>query len=310
MVIPLGEADKKLVVAMANPLDYNAVEDLRFAAQRSIHVVVSPFGDVQRANEKYYPKKDLQDALIPSHEFNGSMEVITQAKVDEKTEQDLASLADLPPVVRFTNSTIAEAIRLRASDIHVEPQKDSQNKTILLVRCRIDGVMHEILRTDRHVHAPFVSRIKIISGLDISERRQPQDGKTQVRFGNKRYDLRVSTIPTTYGEKVTIRILDPANARLSPKDLGFSAKNLKALSDAIQRPQGIILVTGPTGSGKSSTLYACLNTLNTPSVNIITVEDPVEYDITGTAIPASTSEAPKQGLLKFPFRKVLTQKIA
>lgn len=281
MVIPIQEIDKKLVIAMANPLDYNAVEDIRFITSMDIFVVVSPESDVENAIETHYPKKDLKEDIIPSIEFNDSIDVIPMAKVDEKTDQDLMSLADLPPVIRFTNAIIADAIGRRASDIHIEPQKDDQNKTILTVRCRVDGIMHEALRTDRHVHGPMVSRIKIISGLDISERRKPQDGKAQVVYGKEKYDLRVSSIPTTYGEKITMRILDPATARMSPEDLGFSDNDLNTISEAISRSQGIILVTGPTGSGKSSTLYACLNNLNTPLVNIITVEDPVEFDVAG-----------------------------
>jgi type IV pilus assembly protein PilB len=280
-LIPLQTIDKKLVVAMSNPLDHYAVQDIRFAAQMPIYVVVAPLGDIKNAIEEYYPKKDLKEDILPSTELDASMEVIQQARVEERTDQDLASLADLPPVIRFTNAIIADAIKLRASDIHVEPQIDEKNKPKLIVRCRIDGIMTETLRTDRHVHPSLVSRIKVISGLDISERRKPQDGKAQVKFENKNFDLRVSTIPTTYGEKVTIRILNPDSARMGPEDLGFSDKSLNTISDAISRPQGIILVTGPTGSGKSSTLYACLNRLNSPSVNIITVEDPVEFDVAG-----------------------------
>jgi type IV pilus assembly protein PilB len=281
MVIPIQEIDKKLVIAMANPLDYNAVEDLRFITSKDIFVVVSPESDIENAIETHYPKKDLKEDVIPKTEFDASIDVIPTAKADEKTDQDLMSLAGLPPVIRFTNAIIADAIGRRASDIHIEPQKDDQNKTILTVRCRVDGIMHEALRTDRHVHGPMVSRIKIISGLDISERRKPQDGKAQVVYGKEKYDLRVSSIPTTYGEKITMRILDPATARMNPEDLGFSDNDLNTILDAISRSQGIILVTGPTGSGKSSTLYACLNNLNTPLVNIITVEDPVEFDVAG-----------------------------
>ena len=171
---------------------------------------------------------------------------------------------------------MAEAITSKASDVHIEPQKD-----VLVIRNRIDGVMKESLRTEKHIHPSVVSRIKIISNLDISIRRKPQDGKAQVKYGGKPFDLRVSTIPTSYGEKITIRILNPDTAQLIPEQLGFNDTDLSNLINAIQTPQGIVLVTGPTGSGKSSTLYACLKKLNKPDVNIITVEDPVEFDVGG-----------------------------
>jgi len=178
--------------------------------------------------------------------------------------------------VRFTNVLLADAIRLKASDVHIEPQKSA-----VIIRYRIDGIMREIMKTDKHVHASLVSRIKVISNMDISIRRKPQDGRSQVRFRDKSYDLRVSTIPTSYGEKVTIRILDQSRAGMRLEELGISDRALRDFMEVMSRPQGIILVTGPTGSGKSSTLYACLNRLNSPSVNIITVEDPVEFDISG-----------------------------
>lgn len=280
-IIPLQLSGNKLIVAMSNPLDYNAMEDIQFAVSKPVYVAVSTPSDISKAIEKHYPKKDLKEEVISQAEMDAGMEFIQSATTEDKSAQELASIAELPPVVRFVNSIIAGAMERKASDIHIEPQIDEQHKPNLIVRCRVDGMMYETLRTDRHVHPSMVSRIKVISGLDISERRKPQDGKAQVKYEGSKYDLRVSTIPTTYGEKVTIRILNPESAKMSPEDLGFSERDLTSISDAISRPQGIILVTGPTGSGKSSTLYACLNRLNTPSVNIITVEDPVEFDVAG-----------------------------
>ena len=280
-IIPLLEADNKLIIAMANPFDYNAVKDIQFVVSKPVYIAVSTLGDILNAIEKYYPKKDIKEDIISQAEMNVKMEVIQQAKVEDKSDMELAAIADLPPVVKFTNAIIADAIKRRASDIHIEPQIDEKGNPNLIIRCRVDGIMYETLRTDRHVHPSLVSRIKIISGLDISERRKPQDGKAQVKYEGSKYDLRVSTIPTTYGEKITIRILNPASAKMGPEDLGFSERDLTSISDSISRPQGIILVTGPTGSGKSSTLYALLNRLNRPSINIITVEDPVEFDMAG-----------------------------
>jgi type IV pilus assembly protein PilB len=279
-VIPLRKKDgNRLLVAMANPLDLYAIEDLRFYTQLPIDRAVVPMGDVLKAIEKHYPKAGPDLNLNFGLGFDGEdddIEVVERKKEEETTIRELQDLGDLPPIVKFVNSVISDAIKLNASDIHIEPQERS-----LSVRYRIDGIMREIMRADRNIAAAVASRIKIMSDLDIAIKRKPQDGKAQVKQGGKVFDLRVSSLPTSYGEKITIRILNPATAQLNPEDLGFSDKDLKKLNRAIRMPQGIILVTGPTGSGKSSTLYACLNRLNAPEVNIITVEDPVEFDVAG-----------------------------
>ncbi|MBW2117429.1 MAG: type II/IV secretion system protein [Deltaproteobacteria bacterium] len=279
LLIPIKETRKGLLVAMANPLEFYALDDLRFVTQMAIDIAVAPERDILEAIERYYVKQDLDRSLGLGPGIDEEIEIVQQKEVEEKdlTDiQDLLELTERPPVVRFANTILADAIKLKASDVHIEPQKAA-----VIIRYRIDGIMREIMKTDRHVHASLVSRIKIISNMDISIRRKPQDGKTQVKTRDKVYDLRVSTIPTSYGEKVTIRILNPATTEMGIEDLGLSERALKDFSDAISTPQGIILVTGPTGSGKSSTLYACLNRLNSPEVNIITVEDPVEFDIEG-----------------------------
>ncbi len=276
-VVPLRKKDGRLLVAMANPLDLHALEDLRFYTQMPIDRAVVPLGDITEALEKYYPKFGLGRSL--PHEFASREEDIEviQKKIEKQTPlRELQDLGGLPPIVKFVNSVISDAIKLNASDIHMEPQERS-----LVVRYRVDGIMREIMRADKNIHAAVASRIKIMSNLDIAIKRKPQDGKAQVKQGGKVYDLRVSSLPTSYGEKITIRILNPATAQQNPEDLGFSDRDLKQLMRAIHMPQGIILVTGPTGSGKSSTLYACLNKLNSPEVNIITVEDPVEFDVPG-----------------------------
>ena len=276
LVIPLKKEEKGLLVAMADPLDLNALNDLRFFTQLPIDVAVVPEEDILDAIERHYPKVDLKRDLDSGLTIYGDIEIIREKDPNEKEAKELLSLTEKPPIVRFTNSVLADAIKQKASDIHIEPQNTS-----ILIRYRVDGILKEIMRADKDIHAGVVSRIKIVSNLDISIKRKPQDGKAQVRYGGKTFDLRVSTLPTSYGEKVTIRILDPATAALNPEDLGFSERDLKNLLEAIHRPQGIILVTGPTGSGKSSTLYACLNRLKSPEVNIVTVEDPVEYDVAG-----------------------------
>jgi len=276
LVIPLKKTDKGLLVGMADPLNLDALNDLRFFTQLPIDVAVIPESDIINAIERHYPKRGLQRDLEAGPAIDAEIEIVRQKEPEEKEAHELLILTEMPPIVRFTNSVIADAIKQKASDIHIEPQKDA-----ILIRYRVDGILNEIMRASKHIHAGVVSRIKIVSNLDIAIKRKPQDGKAQVRYGGKTYDLRVSTLPTSYGEKVTIRILDPSTSALNPEDLGFAERDLMHLMEAIHRPQGIILVTGPTGSGKSSTLYACLNRLKSPEVNIVTVEDPVEYDVAG-----------------------------
>ena len=277
MVLPLRMKGNRLLVAMANPLDLYAIEDLRFYTQMPIDRAVVPLGDMTAAIEKHYPRPGLEKNL--SLEFGAEaddIEILRRREEKETPIRELQDLGGLPPIIKFVNSVISDAIKGKASDIHIEPQEKS-----LVVRYRVDGIMREIMRADINIHAAVVSRIKIMSDMDIAIKRKPQDGKAQVKQGGEIFDLRVSSLPTSYGEKITIRILNPATAQLIPKDLGFSDKDLKSLTRAIQMPQGIILVTGPTGSGKSSTLYACLHKLNSPEVNIVTVEDPVEFDVAG-----------------------------
>ena len=279
LLIPIKKMEKGLVVAMANPLDFYAIDDLRFVTGMPIHVEVASERDLLGAIERFYPKPGLEKDLGSGPGLDEGLEIVQRKEVEETDLTDVEGvrgLAERPPVVRFTNAIIADAIKVNASDIHIEPQSAS-----VIIRYRIDGIMREIMKTDRNLHASLVSRIKVISNMDISIRRKPQDGRAQVKYGGKAFDMRVSTIPTSYGEKVTIRILNPASATMGIEALGFSEKALEDLGDAISMPQGIILATGPTGSGKSSTLYACLNRLNSPEVNIITVEDPVEFDIDG-----------------------------
>jgi type IV pilus assembly protein PilB len=277
MIIPISKKEKKLVVAMANPLEQYVIDDLRFITQLDIGIAVAPESEVLAAIDKYYTN-NLNDVLPADTDIDAFLEIIEDDKGQEEDDdiQNLIGLTEQAPVVKFTNHIIANAIKLKATDIHIEPRYSDT-----MVRYRVDGIMREILQASKKSHFSVVARVKIISNMDISIRRKPQDGRTRIKFGSKEYDLRVSTIPTSYGEKVVIRILDPDGADLSVSDLGFPEKDQEIFMSQVHRPQGIILVTGPTGSGKSTTLYACLNELNTPEVNIITVEDPVEYDISG-----------------------------
>ena len=276
-IIPISKKGKKLIVAMANPLEQYVIDDLRFVTQLDVGIAVAPEHEVFEAIERYYIN-NVDNNLANEKDIDAFLEVIEAEKGvdDDEDIQNLIVLTEQAPVVKFTNHIIANAIKFKASDIHIEPRYSDT-----MIRYRIDGIMREILQASKKSHFSVVARIKIISNMDISVRRKPQDGRARIKFGRKEYDLRMSSIPTSYGEKVTIRILDPEGAGLQLDDLGFPLQDLKTFKDLIHRPQGIILVTGPTGSGKSTTLYACLNELNTPEVNIITVEDPVEYDIAG-----------------------------
>ena len=273
MIVPISKKDRKMVVAMANPLEQYVIDDLRFITQMDVDIAVAPESEVQQiVAENYMNGVDADFA----EDIDTLLEVIEEERIDDDDVQNLIGLTEQAPVVKFTNHTLARAIKYKASDIHIEPRYSDT-----MIRYRIDGIMREILQASKKSHFSVIARIKIISNMDISIRRKPQDGRTRIRFGSKEYDLRISTIPTSYGEKATIRILDPDGAGLRLDDLGIPAKDIEPFKEIVRRPQGIILVTGPTGSGKSTTLYACLNELNTPEVNIITVEDPIEYDIAG-----------------------------
>jgi len=277
LIIPISKKGKRLVVAMANPLEQYVIDDLRFITQYDVGIAVAPETEVQEAIERLYTN-NLARNVHEDAEIDAFLEIIEENKtVDEDEDiQNLIGLTEQAPVVKFTNHIIANAIKYKASDIHIEPRFSDT-----MVRFRIDGIMREILQASKRSHTSVVARIKIISNMDISIRRKPQDGRSRIKFGTKEYDLRISTIPTSYGEKVTIRILDPAGADLRIEDLGIPDQEMEPFLNIVHRPQGIILVTGPTGSGKSTTLYACINELNTPEVNIVTVEDPIEYDIAG-----------------------------
>ena len=274
-LIPVKQVKNKLVVAMVNPLEFNALDDLRFCTQMPVFVTVAPQSDILDAIGRYY-QQNLDIVLGTDYDFTEHVEIINQAKEIDHNVQELIKLTELPQMVRFTNTILSDAVKLKASDIHIEPQKDN-----MIIRYKVDGVMQEIMQTNKQVHLTLVTRIKIMSGLNISIHREPQNGSAQVKIGSKIYNLIVTITPTTYGEKATIRILSPSVGDLRIENLGFSEKHLKHFQDVITKPHGMILVTGPTGSGKSSTLYTILKKLNTPNVKIMTVEDPVEIDIDG-----------------------------
>lgn len=262
-VMPIRITGHKLLLAMADPMDYFAMEELRMATGLQITPAIATKDSLYRAITKYY---DLQESI---EEAMG--DYIPDENIDETGITD-----DDSPIVRLVNQIIANAVALRVSDIHFDPQEVD-----LKVRYRIDGVLRTERELPKYMQNVLTARIKIMGNLNITENRVPQDGRIKMDVNNRPIDIRLSTLPSVYGEKIVMRILDLGNALGDINKLGFTSENLITFKKMIEKPNGIVLITGPTGSGKSTTLYAALNRLNREEVNIITVEDPVEYHLDG-----------------------------
>ncbi|HOB61744.1 MAG TPA: type II secretion system ATPase GspE [Candidatus Competibacteraceae bacterium] len=268
--IPLFEDERGLTVALANPTDEYVLSALRLATGKTILPRVGIPSELEAAFERLYGSgRSAMGQIVDSI---GLADDLT----DEEQIQHLKDLASEAPVIRLVNLMIARAVESRASDIHIEPFENR-----LKIRYRVDGVLREVESPPSRLSAAVISRIKIMAKLNIAERRLPQDGRIQLRAQGKEIDLRVSTVPTLWGESVVMRILDKASVVLDFEILGFSPRTLKRFLDVLNLPHGIILVTGPTGSGKTTTLYTALQTINTPERKILTVEDPVEYQLEG-----------------------------
>jgi len=282
LVLPLSRTLKSLTVAMVDPLDLMLIDNLKKLTNCDVNPVIATQSDIVKAIEDFYGKEHLlREAVDASYDItNVASDTITMDEgsgVDEELSLDkLVARAEEAPVVKLVDLIIRQAIDERASDIHIEPFKDR-----ICLRYRIDGKLYEIPPPAKHMHLPIVSRIKILSKLDIAEKRLPQDGAFMVRIGERPIDLRVSTIPTIYGEKAVLRILDRTNVVLDLNQLGYDQKQLEQIRRSISLPYGLVLLTGPTGCGKTTTLYAILSELKDPSKNIVTVEDPVEYRLDG-----------------------------
>ncbi|MEK3975648.1 MULTISPECIES: ATPase, T2SS/T4P/T4SS family [unclassified Psychrobacillus] len=262
-IMPLKKDRNKLLIAMADPMDYFAIEEVRMATGCQIETSIAAKDDIYRTITKYY---DLQESM-------------DQALIDmspKEIENDTQITDEDSPIVRLVNQIVANGVAQRASDIHFDPQEND-----LRVRYRVDGMLKSERSLPKYMQNVVLARIKIMGNLNITENRIPQDGRIKLTVNMKAIDIRLATLPTIYGEKVVMRILDLSSALNSLGKLGFNDRNLTAFSKMIERPNGIVLLTGPTGSGKSSTLYAALNQLNDENVNIITVEDPVEYQLDG-----------------------------
>jgi type IV pilus assembly protein PilB len=272
-VIPIGRKGRVITVAMATPYDMEILDDLKFITGFDIEPVLASEKSILDTINRAYGGENTLHKIVETLEEE--FEII-EDKPEEPDVNELSALIEEAPVVKLVNGIISEAVRRNASDIHVEPYEK-----FVRVRVRVDGVLHELMAIPYKLKDAVVSRIKVMARLDIAERRLPQDGHIKMKFPDKTIDLRVSTLPTLFGEKVVMRILDKSNLTLDLSKLGFEEEALKNFLDAISKPYGLILVTGPTGSGKTTTLYSAINRLNSPDVNILTVEDPVEYDFPG-----------------------------
>lgn len=279
-VFPVKKTGKMLFLAMSNPSDIYAIEDISFSTGLDILPRIASALEIKKLLNEYYPvSKEISSIKEFEEELGDEFELVDGSFDEEEEKVDISKLeasGKSAPVIKLVNFLITDAVKRGASDIHIEPYEK-----LFRVRFRIDGVLQEVMAPPLRMKLAIMSRVKIMASLNISERRIPQDGRINVRVGNKVIDLRVSIIPTLYGEKVVMRILDKSSLMLDMKDLGFEEEPLRKFIDAIEQPYGIVLVTGPTGSGKSTTLYSALSRLNTKEVQIITAEDPIEYNLKG-----------------------------
>ena len=273
-ILVLGRRGSRLFIGGADPTDQEAVERIKFATQLSPEWVIVEYDKLGKLLEKQGTSATEALESMASGEFD--FEVAEDDGTTPEQQADVAQEVEDAPVVRFLQKMLIDAINARASDLHFEPYEYNYR-----VRFRIDGELREITQPPIAIKDKLASRIKVISRLDIAEKRVPQDGRMKLKFGNRAIDFRVSTLPTLFGEKIVIRILDPSSAKLGIEALGYEKIEKDRLMNAIQRPYGMILVTGPTGSGKTVSLYTCLNILNQPGVNISTVEDPAEINLPG-----------------------------
>ena len=274
VVLPLKREGRTLTVAMADPTDLGLLEDLKFITRFDLFPVIAGEYTLRNLIEKHYESSDQQlQSILKDMEDTGEDVEVVEAEEDETVTQ---AQIDDAPVVKLINGLLTDAVRRGASDIHIEPFEHE-----IRVRYRIDGSLLEIMRPPLKMKAALTSRVKILSQLNIAERRVPQDGRLKLKMGSRVIDFRVSTLPVLFGEKIVLRILDKGNLTLDLTKFGFEVKAEKDLMKAILNPYGMVLVTGPTGSGKTTTLYSALSRINTPEVNIMTAEDPVEYNLMG-----------------------------
>jgi type IV pilus assembly protein PilB len=270
-VLPLKREGRILTIAMANPSNIFAIDDIKFITGLDVQPVVCGEASIKKAIDAHYDSADSLAAIMQGLEAD--IEIVEDQEDEDVAVQDSSQNA---PVVKLVNTLLAEAVKMGASDIHIEPYEKHMR-----VRYRIDGVLVPMMEPPFKMKNAIISRLKIMAELDIAERRIPQDGRIKLKIGDKKIDLRVSTLPTIFGEKVVMRILDKGNLNIDLAAFGMEHKAMADVMKAIAAPYGMVLVTGPTGSGKTTTLYSCLSRLNTPELNIMTAEDPVEYNLDG-----------------------------
>ncbi len=277
-LLPLSKTGNVLKIAMADPIDLATIETVQQMTRCEVDIIIASHSDIMKQLAVLYGERILlKQAIADSGDrFEEVPEDVVKIEQEESNIDELVAKAQDAPIIRLVDLLTRQAIEDRASDIHIEAMSDRAN-----IRYRIDGVLYEIAPPPKNLLAPVVSRIKILSGMDIAERRLPQDGTFSVRYQDRTIDIRVSTIPTVFGEKVVLRLLDKGKLQLDLKTLGFEPKQLSSFMAGLTRPNGLVIITGPTGSGKTTTLYSGLNFLNTPKKNIITIEDPVEYKLSG-----------------------------
>ena len=273
--LPVGARDNTIYVAFTDPFNTQVAEDLRFALGREIHPVVAPPAQVQALIQEYYGSETttLDDVLA---QLGGNTEVTLDEGASEFNAKQVAQEANTAPIIRFVDLILDKAIAARASDIHFEPFENE-----FKVRYRVDGALYEMDPPPRHLALPVISRVKVMANLNIAERRLPQDGRIQRSVNGKPVDMRVSVLPTAFGESVVLRVLDRSSVNLDLETLGMPAYIYDYILEVIEKPNGIFIVTGPTGSGKTTTLYSCLRKINTIDSKLLTAEDPVEYEIDG-----------------------------
>jgi len=276
-VIPINKTGNTLMVAMADPSNVYAIDDIKFGTNLSIDVVVASEQAISEAIEKYYSSEVSFDEVMMDFDMDEEDVDFSEEYEEDINVLDLEKSAGEAPVVKLVNLILVDAIRKNASDIHVEPYEKQ-----LRIRYRIDGILYEVMKPPVKLKSAIISRLKIMSNLDIAERRLPQDGRIKMKMGRgKEMDYRVSVLPVLWGEKVVLRLLDASNLQLDMTKLGFEEDGLVDFQEAISKPYGMVLVCGPTGSGKTTTLYSSLSSLNEPTTNLCTAEDPIEFNLFG-----------------------------
>ncbi len=277
-VLPLGRMGNGLTLAMADPTNLVAMDEIAAMTRLSVLPVVASGQAIRAAIERYYQRESapMADVLAELANDTSTFEVVSEDEPSVGDVIELKESADEAPVIKLVNMVMADAIRRGASDLHWEPYEKE-----FRIRFRMDGVLHEMLSPPKRHEAAIISRLKIMANLDIAERRLPQDGRIKLRWGRREIDFRVSILPTIFGEKAVLRILDKDSLKLDLSSLGFDPWSLEKFTEAIHQPYGMVLITGPTGSGKTTSLYSAIHSINTPDHNIMTAEDPVEYNLRG-----------------------------